>query len=168
MRVRVLVGVCALIGILGIAACEAPAPAASPSNPVAADLFARLNDERAQRGLPALAWDGDLAAMATDWAGHMAAHGIGHNPGLPGDVGENVAAGHGVSSGVHSGWMGSDGHRRNLLSPGYGTVGIGIVCSEGRIFAVADFRLAPGSGGVGGTPPAQPFARGDGPGATCG
>jgi len=166
MRVRVLVAVCAMLVAMGATAC-APAPPMTPGNGIAQDLFDRVNAERAARGLAPLSYDHGLEQLATDWAAHMASAGLSHNPKLPGDVGENVATGQTNSGQVHASWMGSDGHRRNLLSEGYGSVGIGIVCSGGQIFAVADFRLAPGATGVGGTPAAQPVARPEASGVGC-
>jgi uncharacterized protein YkwD len=40
-------------------------------------------------------------------------------------LGENVAAGYPTVTAVMSGWMGSTGHRANLLSTSYQHVGVG-------------------------------------------
>jgi uncharacterized protein YkwD len=167
MRLRLLIGLGALLVVLGVGACAEPTPTAGPGHPVAQDLFNRLNAERAARGLPALVWDDNLAATATDWAGQMSANGIGHNPNLGGGVGENVSAGYGASTDVHLGWMGSDGHRRNLLSDAYETVGIGVACVNGQIYAVEDFRMRGDATSVGGVPAAQPVSGADGPAVGC-
>jgi hypothetical protein len=55
-------------------------------------------------------------------------------------VRENIASG--VDAGLfHNGWMGSPGHRANILDPDVDSVGIAVILSEdnGEFFAVEDF-----------------------------
>jgi uncharacterized protein YkwD len=117
------------------------------------DLLSRLNAEREARGLPALSWDGDLANMADEWSRHMAASGdfshrdLSSASSLPGiskfsALGENIAWVEGYpneSNQLHLGWMRSDGHRSNILQPGFDSVGIAVVCSDGRAWATQNF-----------------------------
>jgi uncharacterized protein YkwD len=133
----------------------APGPAGGQStvDRLANDLFARLNAERKARGLAALDWDGALAGMAEDWSAQMARTGnfshrdLGAASGLPGvgkfsALGENIAWVEGYPSmgyQLHVGWMRSEGHRANMLQPGFDAVGIAVVCSGGRAWATQNF-----------------------------
>jgi uncharacterized protein YkwD len=79
----------------------------------------------------------------------MAGSGLGHNPDLGGDLeragiggwrtcGENVGYGSSVDQ-IHTLFMGSEGHRANILNPAYGQVGIGVVRSGGTVWVTIDF-----------------------------
>jgi uncharacterized protein YkwD len=135
------------------------------------DLFARLNAERAARGLAALRWDPTLATYAGSWSANMAAHGFRHSDigGLLGSfnyVGENIAMGsRGVTAGaLHVAWMHSDGHRSNMLAPGFNRVGIGVYCaSDGSLWATQDFGRTASAGPApsSATPTLNPIARSD-------
>ena len=46
-------------------------------------------------------------------------------------AGENIAAGYPTVEDVFNGWMNSEGHRANLLSPSFGKIGIGFTYSDG-------------------------------------
>jgi uncharacterized protein YkwD len=132
---------------------------AGPSNPIARDLLNRINAERAARGLAPLQWDAGLANYAQAWSVEMSHGGLGSPPpgfhhsniqNLLGDghlswVGENIAywQGAGGTSGrLHSMWMQSQGHRDNILSTAYNSVGIGVYCSGGVIWATQNFGRA--------------------------
>jgi uncharacterized protein YkwD len=137
---------------------------------IARDLFDRLNDERAVRGLAPLRWHDGLAHRAQQWSRHMISAGdYRHSPGSfqahPDFVGtgENILMLYVGSSDAHVGWMESDGHRENILHPGYSAVGIGAVCrNDGRLWATQIFGVsagaAPGSGSV---PRVDPIVRTD-------
>ncbi|HEX5096541.1 MAG TPA: CAP domain-containing protein, partial [Acidimicrobiia bacterium] len=152
---------------------------ASRSDAAARDFFDRLNAERAARGLPALGWDPGLAQYATDWSRDMSVNGFRHsnlgnllNGGRFGLVGENIASGSaGVSAGgLHVAWMHSDGHRSNMLSPGFDLVGIGVYCApNGSMFATTSFGRTMGAGPApsAGTPPVDPVVRPDPGSSTC-
>jgi uncharacterized protein YkwD len=127
--------------------------ASTVADKITQELFARLNAERQARGLAALDWDADLANMAADWSRHMAstkdfAHrDLGSASSLPGidkfsALGENIAWVEGYPNEalqLHTGWMHSDGHRGNMLQPGFDSVGIAVTCSGGRAWATQNF-----------------------------
>jgi len=163
---------------------SSPAPQCGPSGGSKADIATRdyldrLNAERAARGLHALAWDDSLSAYAANWSREMAASGFRHSnigsllDGRFGLVGENIATGRGagVTAGVlHVSWMRSDGHRTNMLSPGFDVVGIGVYCAaDGTMFATQVFarRASSGPAPRGGTPPVDPIVRADPGTASC-
>lgn len=116
-------------------------------------LFDLANRERTSRGIRPLKWDAALAGAARQHALRMdEQHTLSHQlPGEPDlatrekDAGatmsaaaENIAIGPIVAD-IHTGWMHSPGHRRNLLNPIYDSVGIAVV-QRGEIFwAVEDF-----------------------------
>ena len=115
---------------------------------MAADLFSRLNAERSARGLAPLTWDATLANYATNWSANMAAHGFRHSAigdllGPYNFVGENIAAGSAgtLEGSLHDAWMHSDGHRANILAPGFTRVGVGAYCApDGRIWLTRGLR----------------------------
>lgn len=154
--------------------CAANAPSTSSG---AADLFARLNDERRARGLPALRWNTELAAYATNWSKVMAGSSMHHSDigSLLNSfdyVGENIAYGNGApESSLHVAWMHSQDHRDNMLSPGFTDVGIGMYCApDGSMWATTNFGR-PWSAGqpppYAGNTPANPVARAESNNIRC-
>jgi len=161
---------------------SSPAPQCAPptqtlTQQMAADLFARLNAERAARPdlhLPPLTWDPTLASYATGWSVNMGSTNnfrhsdIGSLLGPYNYVGENIAAGSaGTTDGaLHVAWMHSDGHRANILAPGFTRVGVGVYCAPGGgLWLTEDFGRAAtqGSPPMAATlPPVDPIARPDG------
>lgn len=127
--------------------------------PLAVELLALVNDERAERDLDPLTWDADLAAMAADWSARMhdedvfehrdlgAAvevepfasryHGLGENISMRRAAPEDLAIGS-----PHLGLMESDGHRANILNPGYDTLGIGVSCDDGTLHVTQVFGVS--------------------------
>ncbi len=119
-------------------------------------LFDIANQERNSRGIRPLKWDTSLADAARQHALRMAAENtLSHE--LPGEpdvanreknagatisaAAENIASGPSVTD-IHTGWMNSPGHRRNLLNPQYDSVGIAVV-QRGEVFwAVEDFSCS--------------------------
>jgi hypothetical protein len=116
-------------------------------------LLAAANLDRAQRGLPQLHLNPELAEAARKHAREMADHGdISHQfsgePDLPerGEaagvhfslITENVAEAPNPVI-VHDLWMHSEGHRENLLDPEVNAVGISIVARDHQYYAVEDF-----------------------------
>ncbi|MGY1834501.1 CAP domain-containing protein [Blastococcus sp. SYSU DS0510] len=156
-----------------------------PAARMARDVFDRVNDERAARDLPPLEWDEGLATVARAWSEEMAgAGGISHQDlgevlgrneleGFTG-VGENVFTASGpVSAGTaHVGWMRSDGHRVNVLNPGWNRIGIGFFCApDGSVWATQQFGRTAGADRPevsDETPPEQPIARPEEDGPSCG
>jgi uncharacterized protein YkwD len=162
---------------------SAPGRPSTTAEAIAKDLFARVSAERKARGLPALAWSDDLARMASDWSGQMARSGqfvhrdldaARSRPGIGqfSALGENIAWVRGYEDDgyqLHLGWMRSEGHRRNLLQPGFDTIGIGVVCAGGRAWATENFgRLSPGAPPFSdSTPPTEPIVATGKDGLTC-
>ena len=118
-------------------------------------LFDAANSERAQRSLPALHWDESLAAAARKHANRMAfynviEHQLSGEPDLKerlteagarfSMIAENIAVAPNSQT-IHSGWMHSASHRKNILSPDLTAVGIAAVRGSGGLFAVQDFSL---------------------------
>ncbi len=79
----------------------------------------------------------------------MSGSGLAHNPDVGGALrragvtgwtswAENVGYGGSVEQ-VHSLFMGSSGHRTNILNPTYSQVGIGVVRAGGRVWVTIDF-----------------------------
>ena len=117
------------------------------------ELFRLMNQERGQHGVPALQWNEWLAQAARKHAQEMAHHGqLSHQfsgePGLRDRIaatslrfnasGENVALG-AVPGEINDEWMGSPGHRANILDPQYNAVGVAVVRHGEQLYAVADF-----------------------------
>jgi uncharacterized protein YkwD len=160
-----------------------PGPPSSTAQAIAKDLFTRVNLERKARGLAPLAWNDDLASLATNWSGEMARSGnfthrdLDAARGRPGiaqfsALGENIAWLRGYEDDgyqFHLGWMRSEGHRRNLLQPGYDTIGIGVVCSGGKAWATQNFgRLSASAPALtDSTPAAEPVVATTKDGLTC-
>lgn len=94
----------------------------------------------------------DLAAVARDWAEHMAAAGsVSHDPNLADKVsgwtvlGDNVGKGPSVSS-IHKAFMESETHRHIILDSDFNQVGVGVASSDGTLYVAQVFaRRASGS-----------------------
>lgn len=141
---------------------------------VGADQIARanflyLNQERRARGLPALEWSGEAAAIAHAHSEDMRAHDfVGHTSPTTGDViarfqakglrattiRENVARGYGPK-GIHESLMNSPGHRVNILATDVTHVAVGVVVGPPEtdvvgaprpLFATQNFYRPPGAG----------------------
>lgn len=164
---------------------EAPPPGEVGEAAIARDLFERTNDERRGRGLEPVEWDDQLAELAEEWSREMADIGLQHREldmdlirdrldGFSG-VGENVFSATGpVPAGrAHVGWMESDGHRANLLSPHWDRLGVGVHCApDGAVYATQNFgRTTPTDGAPADTaqdaPPPEPVARPEVDGPAC-
>lgn len=136
------------------AAVQASATAgARTGNASARELFRLVNDERAKSGLTPLAWDDRLAEAAFKHAQLMAArkalsHQFSGEPSLRLRLaqtslrldrsGENVAYDSTIPE-AHAGFMRSPGHRANILSADYNSVGIAAVERDGYYYIVEDF-----------------------------
>jgi hypothetical protein len=141
---------------------------------LARDIYLRVNDERAARGLPPLVWHEDLAAIARGWSEEMLTTGYRHSPASRRvhpdfvGVGENILMGPRDAGEAHVSWMESDGHRDNLLHAGYTAIGIGVVCrNDGHLWATQ--LLGVPAGVVVPHPPGtavEPLVRRD-PGPAC-
>ncbi|RMG96441.1 MAG: CAP domain-containing protein [Deltaproteobacteria bacterium] len=114
-------------------------PGTTPEE-VARASAALVAEERRRRGLSALTWDEDVAAVARSHAAEMATRGyVGHVSPVTGDaasrvaragisartVRENVARGYGPRE-IHGSLLRSPGHRANLLADDVDRIGIGV------------------------------------------
>lgn len=107
------------------------------------ELLDLHNKERKSRGLEELKLDEDLCLYAQRHAEHMASkQNLSHSSmsklqsaSGAGRVGENIACGQETEEQVMKSWMGSSGHKRNILSSQYKHVGFGLKKDkEGRIY----------------------------------
>jgi hypothetical protein len=132
-------------------------PGTAFAGPNEGDIFSAVNAARANAGLPAYAYAGDLTAAARGQAERMAASGeLYHNPDLTNEVagwsriGENVAyAGNWRSA--HEALMNSPEHRAQILDSGYTQMGVGTAVSNDGTFWVAEVFRTP-SGATTGAP----------------
>ncbi len=105
------------------------------------EIFAMVNAERKKAGLQELVWDEEMAEVARAhsldmWRRQYFAHDTpeGETPleRLLGDeivlekAGENLALARTIAR-AHKGLMNSPGHRRNILDPAFGRIGIGVI-----------------------------------------
>ncbi|TMG35607.1 MAG: hypothetical protein E6H88_12025 [Chloroflexi bacterium] len=120
-------------------------------------LFDLVNDERAQRGLAALAWDTRLVPIARAHSEEMfRLKYFGHQSptsGSPFDrlkkagitysrAGENLAYAQSVAV-AHQGLMESPGHRENILRPEFRRIGIGVISAGAYGKMVTQLFLTP-------------------------
>jgi uncharacterized protein YkwD len=139
---------------IGLAvAGTACAPPDGPAGAITGDVAAAVNQDRAAGGLAPLAWNGQLAANAQNWADHLAATGaLAHTdlgalarlPSMAGwwSLGENLLLepGSPTGAGAEATWMASGEHRANVLNPTWNSIGVGATRdSSGRVWLVAEF-----------------------------
>lgn len=134
MRARAMALAASLIAALGAAVLTAP-PAQAATG-VSSEVFSLTNAQRTKAGLKPLITDATLDAAAKAWAQQLASScTFKHSTASwrSGRVakagwtatGENIAAGYASASSVMSGWMGSSGHKANILNKSYTGVGVG-------------------------------------------
>lgn len=122
-------------------ACTTPANAQTLAN----DLAAQINSQRSAAGLPPLRYDRALGTAAMVHACDMANNTFFDHRGSNGSsvqdrvrasgyracfVAENLAYGYPSGRQTVAGWMGSAGHRANLLHRSAAAFGIGITMGE--------------------------------------
>jgi uncharacterized protein YkwD len=108
-----------------------------------------VNIERAKAGLRALAVSPCAERYAREWSASMAASGqLVHRSDLGAvmrdcgarAIGENIAYGNVTADEMMAMWMGSTGHRENILNPSYTHIGVGISrTSTGRVYGTQNF-----------------------------
>jgi hypothetical protein len=136
--------VTALVGSAAFAGSALASPAG--------DLASATNTARTSAGLPALAENAQLDAVAQAWANKLAAAGVlSHNPAVRTQVtnwtvlGENVGMAGDVPT-VQNAFMHSPEHKANILDPRYTQMGVGSAtsiypsCGCPVIWVVVDFR----------------------------
>ncbi len=109
---------------------------ASTLNAVQSRILTETNAARRSAGVAPLAANAGLHVVAVDWSAQMAARQtMSHNPNYTTQMpsgwnwaGENVAYGQQPAN-VTSAWLGSTGHRANILNKSYTHIGIGVACS---------------------------------------
>jgi uncharacterized protein YkwD len=155
-----------------------------PEQQMAREIFDRVNAERRERGLEPVEWNDGLARVARDWSAAMAERGgLEHQDmrellsrdelsGFAG-LGENIfTASAPVPAGVaHVGWMRSDGHRVNVLNPGWNRLGVGVFCApDGSVWAAQEFGRTVDADRPAVSeevPPVEPIARSTEDGPSC-
>lgn len=116
-------------------------------------LFESVNRERIAQGLSALQWDESLFKAARKHALLMLnlnqlEHQLPNEPNLEARlaeagarfavIAENIAIGPDPQI-IHSSWMNSPGHRKNILDPRLTSIGVAAVRGPGGLYAVQDF-----------------------------
>lgn len=142
-----------------LGACVRPAPpppppaascAASAPNSVTSEVRRLANGARASAGLAPLSWSSDLACMADEWSRHMASTGNFAHRNLGAELerrswstlGENILRGSAslTAHQMHTAWMNSPGHRANILSGAFSSIGVGTaIGADGRLYATQNF-----------------------------
>jgi len=137
---------------------------AALQTPLARTVIDAVNEARASQGLAALSGAADLNELAQSYSERMAAEGFFSHEDPEGNrlkdrieaagisylaVGENLAKnrGHDDPAAVAvTSWMGSSGHRANMLNPEYTETGVGIAQStDGTYYFTELFIKRPGS-----------------------
>lgn len=122
---------------------------------VAADLLARVNGVRRDAGLPALASSPLLDRvsqehaedmLARSYSGHRTPEGLGPSEraradGYRSGIGENIVEQRFSVEEALEAWLGSPGHRRNILDPGCREMGLGLAVGEGYDAAPGGYRV---------------------------
>jgi uncharacterized protein YkwD len=127
-----------------VTVADEPEPQDADPADVEQEVFALINRERAMAGMRPMAWDNRLAAIARAHSREMATtEVVAHVSPTTGDaparvrraglvaqvVAENVGLANGARQ-AHQGFMGSPGHRANVLNPALLAVGIGVVAGR--------------------------------------
>ncbi|MCD8346715.1 MAG: leucine-rich repeat protein [Lachnospiraceae bacterium] len=105
-----------------------------------------VNQERAAEGLSALTMDAELLEAAMLRAAeininfsHTRPSGLSCVTVSSKALGENIAVGYASASSVMNGWMNSEGHRANILTSDYQSIGIGCFTQGGTVYWVQLF-----------------------------
>ena len=134
---------------------QAPAAVAPPAaqgsvtarQDLAAAVAAATNAQRVAAGFSALSYRS--CSVPASWAVQMASAGsLTHNSlmtvlsacGGKTTAGENIAAGYTSVAAVTAGWMGSAGHKANILNPNFKIISVGVAqAANGTYYWVEDF-----------------------------
>ena len=122
-------------------------------------VFTLTNEERRKAGLPLLKLDPGVSEIARKHSEDMVLRGFSHDlggkgpaerayaAGYPCGFGENIYKHHrlrsneAMASALVDGWMESPGHRRNILRPDALKIGVGIVVTNGHVYATQNFDI---------------------------
>jgi uncharacterized protein YkwD len=128
-----------------------PPPPGDPASDYEADVVTATNQERTSRRITALTMQACVNQYANTHAARMASEKRMYHQELGpilsacnlNGVGENVAYGYASGTAVTAGWMGSTGHRQNILNPSYRLLGVGAAQDgNGRWYAAQVFGYA--------------------------
>ena len=156
-----------------------PSPNPAVEASIAANIFAKDNDERAARGLPPVRWDAALAARAATWSREdlprtgadppgQEANVIGRGGCPNSDPGPCFATANLPSDGdAHLGWMYSQGHRDNIVDPHVTTEGVGVYCGPSGLLYATELFAGTASSATQPATPLQPIVHDDNAGLTC-
>lgn len=117
----------------------------------ARELAADSDAARTAAGVPATTWSDCAADQARARAAALVGRDLEHAPldGVaaacaPGElVAENLSRAAADPQDVVDAWLGSPGHRGNLLDPGLGRMGVGCVTDDGQLLCSQVFLAAP-------------------------
>lgn len=127
--------------------------AADYDSAVERKMFDLVNQERTKRGIPALQWSDQLQQSARKHTNNLAdhqqlSHQFSGEPMLSGRIAatgfhfsasaENVASAT-LADDLHAALMASPGHRANILSAKYDSIGIGVVHRGDSYYATQNF-----------------------------
>jgi uncharacterized protein YkwD len=119
-----------------------PAPASQPKIELVSiekDVVERTNAERTRFGLPPLQVDVGLMQSARDHARWMMRNHVMQHTSAA--VAENIAMGQQDGQQALASWMGSSGHRANILNPAHRRIGVAAFqAASGTIFWCQQFR----------------------------
>ncbi len=155
-------GAASVAGAAAPSACRPAAAWGTPRQDLVRDVFVRLNADRAKHRLAPLRLSPELMRAALWKSLHMAGHAYlahadpGSAPRSTGERllacgyparsagwGENIAVGFESPADVVAGWLDSPGHRRNIETRTFTTIGIGVAASSsGRLYWTTDFGTA--------------------------
>ncbi|HHV38317.1 MAG TPA: hypothetical protein GXX70_02345 [Tepidimicrobium sp.] len=118
------------------------------------EVLRLVNIERQKAGLAPFVHSEELSKVARTKSEDMARNNyFSHNSPTYGDpfsmirsfgiqyrtAGENIAKGYSSAQSVMNGWMGSSGHRANILNPAFGKIGIGYANINGTSYWTQTF-----------------------------
>ena len=150
----------ALVVLMAGVASPSRAADAEPREDVERAVVREINKIRQGRGLPSLATDARLSAVAREYSCRMARESFVAHESPSGQrladrvraagkdyrrAGENLAWNRNVSDPVTNavrGWMKSAGHRENILGRAYTETGVG-VCQSGAAFYFTEIFVQP-------------------------
>ena len=129
------------------AAVPAPTPVAGTNlGDLAGQVAAQVNMEREKAGLGALRVDGELTRAArvrareiVEQFSHTRPDGSAWSTVSGSAYGENIAMGQQTADKVMAAWMTSQGHRENILRPGFGSIGVCALRVDGVMYWVQLF-----------------------------
>ena len=90
----------------------------------AQQVFAMVNQERADNGVAALTWDSSMASYSDRRVMEITTDFSHNSAGGEMNVGENIAKGAVSPEMAMDGWMRSDGHRANILNASYTKISV--------------------------------------------